>query len=585
MRVRASATSTGPSNTVGSLELECSPAGLCLGFYGVGPYRDGYAPAALTSGTRFVVPWAGVVRATSSPDALYLELDHPGFPHDRLVLSRFVAGPGVPERELVRRRRLLHYAAFGVFVLGALGSMALRPEPLAASLFGPSLLYGAALGLGLVAIGYALDARFFERPANGEEARASFEQDLAVYVPGLLRPGAIPERTKSFELPNLAAWVPRSAAVGGIALAAILLTLLVGGERALDTPERRGNLGPAEVLPTGGAELAHAEREVTEITSPPVTDGLAPNSRERDATEPDLPVPSAPFASSDVATVLGKCVCDRADSSLWKEPIPRLSAILIERRVLPRKTHQKLRIELAVVNNGDTPIAEITVHATFFELDERGRRTHQKERPLYFEGPLAPGRAIKWATEARGTDYELSVPDLGFVSADTGGAAPANAFAELLEANHRPVRLHGARMLAYLGDARGRAGALALKDALRAAEGPYLRRVLEATGEERVCDLRVEPTGSGQRLSACVFNAGSEPGRDLGLSVVSLAGSLDPSQPLANPPEIEAEAKVKIPGELASGTGLKVSVTLPGTFVRGEQHSIEARADSFALLD
>src|SRR5690606_7374292 len=76
--------------------------------------------------------------------------------------------------------------------------------------------------------------------------------------------------------------------------------------------------------------------------------------------------------------------------------------------------------------------------------------------------------------------------------------------------NHRAVRRHAARMLSFLGDSRAREAALHLKDAMRAAEAPYLRRILAATGETRVCDVD-EDRDTTSTLGACVYNATSAP--------------------------------------------------------------------------
>src|SRR5690606_22003686 len=228
-----------------------------------------------------------------------------------------------------------------------------------------------------------------------------------------------------------------------------------------------------------------------------------------------------PPESGDVATVERRCICDRADSQLWKQPIPKLSALLLERRALPRKSYTKTEAQIAVVNNSDTPINEITLHVRFYE--PRGKEmVPTKERPLYFEGPLSPGEAIKWTTEARGTDFEILVPDLGTLGPNGDGAARVETFVKLLDANHRPVRLHAARMLSFLGDSRAREAALHLKDAMRAAEAPYLRRILAATGETRVCDID-EDRDTTSTLGACVYNATSAPQEGLGVQLNALS--------------------------------------------------------------
>src|SRR6186713_2631644 len=96
MRVRATASGNHHSNAIGQVELSCTPAGLALGLFGVGPYREGYAVGALSSGTRFTIPYHCISAARAYGDQLQLQFEMPGFPHDRLTLTRFTAGPGVP---------------------------------------------------------------------------------------------------------------------------------------------------------------------------------------------------------------------------------------------------------------------------------------------------------------------------------------------------------------------------------------------------------------------------------------------------------------------------------------------------------
>ncbi len=285
----------------------------------------------------------------------------------------------------------------------------------------------------------------------------------------------------------------------------------------------------------------------------------------------------------DMAQVERRCLCDRADSQLWKKPIPRLSGVLIERRAIQLKNYVKTQAEIAVVNNSDSPINEITLHVQFYEPDGKKMRP-TKERPLYFEGPLRPGEAVKWSTEARGTDFEIAIPDLGNLGPNGDGAAPADDFFKLLEANHRPVRLHAARLLSYLGDSRARDAALHLKDAMRAAEAPYLRRILSATGDIRVCDVELRKDNA-TTVGACVYNASDEDQDALGIQLKALDGSLDADHPLADPPQIRTEAKWQVPGPLNAQSGRYVRVALPAGFLSEKGSSLEVVTDRFDLLD
>jgi hypothetical protein len=141
------------------------------------------------------------------------------------------------------------------------------------------------------------------------------------------------------------------------------------------------------------------------------------------------------------------------------------------------------------------------------------------------------------------------------------GAIPGagvEGFAELLRANHRPVRLHGAMMLAYLGDQRAKAGALDLRKALRESEGPYLDRVLATQGDLISCDWQWSESGRVRDVAACVYNTSSKPVERAGLAVRALDRVFDSRNPVAPPPLVIAESVVKLPGTFAPQQGRRV---------------------------
>jgi hypothetical protein len=580
MRVRAIATASPEANAIGSVELECTPSGLCIGLYGVGAYQDGYAPGPLTQGTRITVPYSAIVRVVTAPDGLLLDLTYPGFPHDRLHLARFSAGPGVPLDELRRRRMILHVVAGSLAVSAAVAAAVLSPALPAETVGLGALAYALLAGAGTLGLGLSLDRRFFTNPPGAEAIHDAFARDLAPYVAGVQKqPGAAAPPRRP-EQPALAGWLPRAAALVGVVVAAFVLTALVSGQRLLVRQKAQAEFAALERQPAP-PEPEWTTEQPTPTGAPAVPHEQELSSARADEEQPRARAPSAP-TSGEVLTPLKRCLCDRADSQLWTEPIPVLSALLLEKRTVTRRTHTRLAIEVAVVNNGDTPIDELTIHVEFAERAPGEKPRHTAERPLYFEGPLQPGQAIKWSTEARGTEFEIHAPDVGVLGPNGEGSAKADRFAELLEANHRPVRLHAARMLSYLGDERGRAGALQLREAMRAAEGPYLRRVLSATADVRVCDVDRKAPGE---VGVCVYNAGDEESGNLGIAVMSLHGSLDTHHPLANPPEVTAVSKWKVDGVLPAQAGVYVRPRLPPGFLPSGEHTIEVNADRFDLLD
>ena len=181
---------------------------------------------------------------------------------------------------------------------------------------------------------------------------------------------------------------------------------------------------------------------------------------------------------------------------------------------------------------------------------------------MFYEGPLLPGQALKWSTDAEGTEIEIQSPALGSLGPEGESAAPSDRFAELLNAQNRPVRLHGAMMLSFLGDPRARDGVLALREALREDEAPYLGRFLQAIGDLRVCRLEVRDERETRRVSGCLYNASGETKTNLGVKLRGLDAPVRASDPVGAPPNLVVEEIVAVPGELASRTGVSFSATL-----------------------
>ena len=283
----------------------------------------------------------------------------------------------------------------------------------------------------------------------------------------------------------------------------------------------------------------------------------------------------------------GTCQCVRSDCALWADPIPKLSTLLLSKRSHPKGRHTQLQLDIAAVNNTDRPIHELSMMVQFYEQDPPPslKRYPVSNRAVYYEGPLGPGDAVKWSIEARGTEFEILNPIEGDVGPRGEEAAPTNLLAELLDANHRPVRLHGAMMLAFLADPRAREGTLKLRDALREDEAPYLERLLLATADVRTCQLRVNEGGAARSVQACVFNASGEPKPNLGLRLRGLAGRIDHELPVQPPPLVATEATWKLAAELPPNAGARVTARLDLTGTDGKAPAMfEAYADRIDLL-
>lgn len=547
MKVRAIAAASERSNAVGALELECSPQGLVAGYVGVSTYADGYAPGVPAEPRTLTIPWQKITAAQATGEHLWLEVDPEVTPHNKVLLTHFSEGSDVPSPEVERRRGL--YIVSGSTILIIVLLLSLYGAP------GFSRHHGAwaALSLGvlvaLAMVGFALISSKLQ--SNRDQVAAErFLADLTYYYPTLLRGGELPRKPRARLLQET---LPRSTTAITITLTACTLGALLtfawafrqtSAQRAA-SPTSREDTSPRAQPPTSSVQAA----------SPPA---VMPNAPAPAPAAPAPPVPSSAPGSA--------CVCDRSDSVLWKDPIPRLTPLLIEQKSRSHKNHSHLELELAVVNNTKNDVNDVTMEVQFYEQgaqDKAPRPT--KLRPLYFEGPLRPGHAIKWHVEARGTSFE--VQRFGGEALDPNGTdtAPADEFAQLLEANHRPVRLHAAMMLAFLGDERARAGALALRDALRDEEGPYLSRVLQAVSPVRMCDLQVSGAGTQFRLNGCIYNSGVEGISGLGVLARALDSVADHRSPVSRPPLVLAEQVFDFAPSLPPSQGQRVEVGIDTT--------------------
>lgn len=567
MRIRAVASATEQSNAIGVVEVDCTPHGLVLGFLGVGAFTEGYAPGALASGVQLTVPWSAVREARAVGDQVYVALDWPGLPHDKLTLTRFSLGNALHPLELRRQRMVLHIAALAAAVLASIVAAAVVPQLSHRTTAALTLSVGAAAALVVLAVGFLLDQRLLGSPVREATIRSAFVADLARYFPGLVQSAAAPARATPRRAFDPTGFLPRTAAAIAITLAAGIVTALGTARHLLRPPDPVASLQPAAAAPE---------------TSPSPAEDAA-----QEASAPSIPEPGPepPPMSPDDLRVVQRCACNRATSPLWEEPIPTLSLLVLESAQRVRRDRVRTQLEVAVVNNGMDALEEITVHVRFFDGEGKDRR-QTAERPLYFEGPLGPGRAIKWRTEAKGSHFEVDPPFFGHLDPSGSNAAPSSTFNELLEAKHRPVRLHAARMLAFLGDPTAAQATLQLKDALRSAEGPYLRRLMAALADVRVCDVRLADEGPRKRVEACVYNATDQDKDQVGLQLVALDRALAPDRPVDTPPVLLGDRRWPLPSALPAHSGVLVSTSLELTTLgAGEARAFELHAARFDLLE
>jgi hypothetical protein len=563
MKVRAVAVASERSNAIGTVELECTPHGLMLVHLGVGSFSEDYAPGALTTGTRVLVPWAAVERAEIEADRLFLAFDPALSPHHRLMLANFSTGTSVDPRSLRRKRSIARLAAGSGALIVALAGAEAAGRLLGT---GPAIATGVALGgaLAVLLVGLFADRLLAQAGLPEEGVREAFEREMDVYLPALERSEAPapPKKLRALTLAELQGLLPRTTFAIVVTLTASGLAFVLVAHWALSgQPERR----------TLAAGYGEPRRRVAPVAEEAAEAPQPKPAAKRAAPPPVKPAPAAPPAAGALA--LGDpCRCERADSLLWADPPPRLSILLLKQRVRAGRgaiEHESVRkrytdVDVAVVNNGASELDQITLEVLFFTRDAAtGRRTQVDNRPLFYQGPLLGGQAIKWSTDAEGTEVEIQGPALGSLGAEGESAAPSDRFAELLTAHHRPVRLHAAMMLAYLGDPRAREGLLKLREALREDEAPYLDRLLQATSDLRVCRLDVKQDASGANVSGCLFNTTREPKKELGVKLRGLDGPVLASDPVGSPPNLVAEELLGVPGEVGAESGVVFTGRLP----------------------
>jgi hypothetical protein len=552
VKVRAIATTAERSNAIGTVELECTPFGLSVVYLGVGTFAEGYAPGALTTNTRVTVPWPKVREARLEGEELYLDLDPSVTPHSRLTLVNFSTGQDTHHREIYKQRMVLRIGIVAGAILSvlfsALGVPRIAPRAGAAA----ALTLGGAAALLILVIGLAADRQIALGGRASDAARETFAFELSRYLPNLARaPHAPMPAPKVPGLPTFEALLPRTTLAIVITLSAgilgVVLTAhwIVTGGREAPPPARVAendtSTAPAELPAPNAARPAAA--------------ALAPPAPPKSASP--MPPKSAP--AGDVAEATGPCHCERADSTLWRAPLPKLMTLTLSQHLREDvHRHKHLALDIAAVNDTNQDMNNVALMVQFFDRDPppSNKRYPISNRALFYAGPLGPGQAVMWSTEARGSEFEIANNMPGTIDPSGGDAAPTNLIADLLRAHHRPVRLYGAMLLSYFGDPRARPAVLKLRDALRDDEAPYLRRLLYALGDVRGCELQVSQSGATRTVQACLYNATNQAKKDLAFSVRALDRNVNPYDPLGAPPTVVAESTWKLPGVLGPKTGV-----------------------------
>jgi hypothetical protein len=480
--VSAIAVAARRANAVGAVRLVCERDKLAIELVRAGAFSAGFVPGAIVEARSLEVPYTAVRGLVRRGPILWLALDPAvATPYSRFALARF--GDGPPEL-LIGAYRTRERARLSMFV---------APVPLgiAAAALAPASLAGGVLGLGSVAVLVALASFALLRavtaaltwggPSSDRHADA-FEAELSRRL-GLAPVGAPEaagppqrERERERERETGASALPWRTPVA-VAVASVCLVFA----------------------------MAFLSRTLGAVKPPPrvtpLASGIATLARASGATSALPPGPPPE-----------RCVCTRADSPLWKDPLPSLAVLLSARdggtEIVPGR--RGYDFDVAAVNAGAVALHDVRIVVTFARRTRKGRRVGATDRGLYV-AELPAGHAVKWRVRGPGTEMRLDVapaPPLarGRGDDDPNAVAPADpdAFRKLLSANHATVRTHAAMMLAYLRDPSAREAAHALGAGSDDDERVHAA-IARAAAPVFACDSRAVAG----RLEACVMN-GSE---------------------------------------------------------------------------
>jgi hypothetical protein len=243
-----------------------------------------------------------------------------------------------------------------------------------------------------------------------------------------------------------------------------------------------------------------------------------------------------------------------------------VSALLLASQDHVHDGHRHFELEVALVNNAAEPAKRMDMSVVFFEELGGGQPGQRQsgERPLFFEGPLLPGRMIKWHVEGRGTSFDIVGPDVGSLARDGSDAARGEAWDGLVSAHSRVLRLHTMRVLAFVGDPRVHTLAEWLRQGASDGELNLLDRLSRTPPTVVACAVNVRrESGNQWRGGACIDNRSDEPASRLALRLLAYDAPLAPDRLGARLPEVLAEHTTALRGTLPARASKSVELTAP----------------------
>ncbi len=566
---------------MGSVEVQCLPGGLAIWHERLTEHPAKGAPPRTTAETGCMVPWE-TVSARRQPDArLLLRVDSTLTPFAQLCLGEFRRAD-IPGQARRSRGLVLRLASAGLLGLGALGAWRAFPEALGHVGVWTAVGLAAAGSAVLFVVGLAVDLWLEASRDRSPQLVDEFIEDLDRFLRRRVAPApeeAPPSLGRRFRrhLPSLLLG-SSLAAVAAAVVGVVIGVVKPDGLRRLDPisaelpPARSVEQGsvalrPTRVSPTEAQSPAERAPETRQAAAAPAQRAPAPGAAAQGLVHPPPeggrggppPVPPSGNGNTPQKLSLGEdCTCARAESPLWARPIPRLSALVLSAQTRTDQEAPRTELQVAAVNNGDQLLSDLELTIVF----RQSGRDEGVRRYVHFDGPLRPGHAIKWDVVAPGDDFDVVAPDFGSLDPRGTNTAPEEALTQLTLANHRPVRLHAARLLAFRGSESARRVAEELGAARRAEERAYLQRLTTAVGPVITCAVEVDGT---KQVKACAYNRGDAPQASLEAHLSRLAQPFRPERPTAAPPAISSSFDFALAGPLPprSGRTIRIPVDRP----------------------
>ncbi|HEY4121127.1 MAG TPA: hypothetical protein VGM56_24855 [Byssovorax sp.] len=513
LSVGAIAIASRRANAVGAVRLTCERDGLYVELVRAGPFSRGFAPGAIAEHVWFRAPYSAVRGLVRERRALHLALDPEVVsPHSRFSLARFSNDPASALAGAYAARARARVASLFLPFAAAAAAAAMTPEALAGGVVGRAsfaLLVGA---LSFALLRELVAWRTFGGPSS-DALRDAFERELARRLGLAPAHVEVPVDLDGLDADEIDA-EPARAFPRSLALAGVVAAIAVA---AIGVFTRTLSLAPQKEPPL--AEAAHVR--------------------------PTPPLPAEPTSAEDAPPTLPRCTCARADAVAWQRGLPIVAVFAFPtsedgaavKPVVDRRGRGRYEFEVAAVNESNQPARDVRVTLTFARRNKRGERVGATDRGLFWEGALAPGRAVKWHVKAPGTEMKLEASYAGGAldpdheAAGHGLAdahlepAPADAAFQLTRSRWRAVRREGAKLLAYARDPRAAAAIEALRSNASPADAAGLDDLARAAADLYACDVAIDADASeargSQTASACVFNGSTRTAT--GLALVDLA--------------------------------------------------------------